>query len=358
MSIKVGVIGTGMMGYSQIRNCFSKLSQYEVTAICDNYEPNLTRAVGFLKELGQKVQCYTDYKEMLKQGDFDLAVIVTPDYQHEEQAVACLNAGKHLRLEKPMATTPQGCFNIWEAYQKSGKVFQIGLELRYSYLIQKMRMLQSQVGTSKMIWCHEFRHPFLEKNGSVKNWIIQKQYSGGTLLEKNCHHFDLFNWMAASRPVAVFASGDNQVVYQDTDVLDNAFVTVEYQNGTRANLSLCLFSPQKKDQKNLHELEFGVIGEKGRLEIQDDTMFFWDRKGMTEEQYCFNRRNFEAHSDDIVPSLIELADCIEKGTQPLSGIDAAINSAMVGMAAEISAAEKRIVTITEVEKMFHIPYRI
>ncbi|MEA5010470.1 MAG: Gfo/Idh/MocA family oxidoreductase [Angelakisella sp.] len=356
MSIKVGVIGTGMMGSSQIRNCFGKLPQYEITAICDNYQPNLDAVSGWLADKGQKVASFTDYKEMLQQADFDLAVIVTPDFAHEEQAVACLNAGKHVRLEKPMATTPQGCKNILEAYQKSGKVLQIGLELRYAYLTRRMQELKERLGSTKMVWCHEFRHPFLDKTGSVKNWIIEKRFSGGTLLEKNCHHFDLFNMVAGAKPVRVYASGDNQVIYQHTDVLDNAFVTVEYENGIRACLSLCMFAPEKKGQKHMGALELGILGDKGRLELKDDELYFWDRDCHTEEHYHFNRSNFEAHSDDITPSLIELAGCIETGTQPYTDIRTGINSAMVGMAAELSAEEKRIVEISEMEKLFGVSF--
>ncbi len=358
MSIKTAVIGTGLMGFSQIKNCFSKLPQYEIVAVCDNHAQNLQKAVDFLHSKGKTVQSYSDCNTMLKDSDFDLAVIVTPDYLHEEQAIACLNAGKHIRLEKPLAITPEGCRNIYDAYKNSGVVFQIGLELRYSYLIKKMSAIKGQLGGVKMMWCHEFRHPFLEKTGSIENWIVQKKYSGGTLLEKNCHHFDLFNFMAEAKPISIYASGDNKTIYADTDVLDNAFVTVEYENGSRANLSLCLFAPEKRWQKDMTALELGLLGKQGRMEMHDDDLYFWDRETCSQEHYHFERDNHEAHSDDILPSLVELAECIQNGTQPLADIHAGINSAMVSIAAEISAEEKRVVSIAELEEMFDIKYKV
>lgn len=356
MTIRTAVIGTGMMGSSQVRNCLSKLPQFEIVALCDDHAPNLNATANFLREQGKSVACYTDYQQMLREADFDLAVIVTPDHLHAEQAAACLEAGKHVRLEKPMATTPEGCRRVQEAYEKSGKILQIGLELRYAFLTQRLLELLPRLGRIRMVWCHEFRNPFLEKNGSIKNWIVEKRYSGGTLLEKNCHHFDLFNMVAGCRPTRLYASGDNQTIYQDADVLDNAYVTVEYENGVRGMLSLCLFAPEKKLQAHMGSLEFGVLGDAGRLELRDDDLYFWDREGRGEEHYHFCRSNFEAHSDDILPSLVELAQCIESGKQPFTNISTGINSALVGMAAELSAEQKRIVEIRELEEQMGIPY--
>ena len=149
--------------------------------------------------------------------------------------------------------------------------------------------------------------------------------------------------------MSVYASGDGLVEYAKTDILDNAFVTVEYENGIRAMLSLCLFAPKKIAGSSLNELEMGLLGNRGRLELRGDEVFVWDRETGGEERWHYARENFEAHSDDIIPSLVELADCIRSGGEPLTGIQAGINSALVSFAAERSAEQKRIVTIAEIE---------
>ena len=348
--IKTAVVGLGMMGSSQIRNCLWKLPQYEITAVCDPFSPNLDACKLLFTERGLPVHCYADHREMLKDADCELVVIVSPDYTHEQIACDCLEAGKHIRLEKPLATTPEGCAHIQRVHEKSGKLLQIGLELRYAAPTRKIREWQEQLGSLKMLTCNEFRPPFLPKRGMVDDWITKKQLTGGTLLEKNCHHFDLFNWFAASKPVSVYASGDGAVEYAHTDVLDNAFVTVQYENGVRAMLSLCLFAPKKIAGSSLNELEIGLIGNRGRLEMRGDDVFVWDRVTGTEERWHYARENFEAHSDDIIPSMLELADCIRNGGEPLTGIQAGINSALVAFAAERSAEQKRIVTIAEIEQ--------
>lgn len=355
--IKVGVIGVGMMGSSQIRNCFDVVEGFEVVAICDVYEPNIAKMEDYFHSQNRKVEVYRDYREMLEKCDFSLAAIVTPDYLHEEMAVACLNAGKHIRLEKPMATTLDGCRRIMEAQQKSGNIVQIGLELRYANIIGKMRESVGRLGELKMAWCHEFRNPFLHKEGLIPDWITIKQYSGGTLLEKNCHHFDLFNMIMGCKPTRVYASGDNQVEYKHTDVLDNAFVTVDYENGSRAMLSLCLFAPNLTTQKQMYQFELGLLGDRGRLEIRGDHLYLWDREGKSEEHYEYLRSNFEAHNEDINPSLVELADCIRNNKKPYTDLSTGLNSALVALAAERSAEQQRPVELGEMEREFGVSFQ-
>lgn len=340
--IKTAIIGLGMMGFSQFRNCFLPSDDYEVTAVCEIYEPNIERFKTYCAEHDLNVPLYKDYKEMLQNADFELAVIVTPDYQHEQQAIDCLTAGKHLRLEKPMAISLEGCERLIETWKQHPQIVQIGYELRYSDTIEKMRTYLPLIGQPKMLWCHEFRHPFLHKDGLIPDWIIQKQYSGGTLLEKNCHHFDLFNMFADSEPVSVYATGDNQVIYKDTDVLDNAFVTVNYKNGIHAMLSLCMFSPELKNQKHMHALEIGILGDQGRMELKDDTLYVWDRNGKSETIYTYLRSNYEAHSEDIERSLKELADCIRHNRQPFTDIYTGLYSSRISIAAEESVRTGQI----------------
>lgn len=93
------------------------------------------------------------------------------------------------------------------------------------------------VGSVRQLWCKEFRGPFGIK---VDDWIVQRRWSGGTLVEKNCHHFDLFNWFAGSTPRRVAAFGSIDLVYGadrfsvTPDVIDNAQVLVQYESGATA----------------------------------------------------------------------------------------------------------------------------
>ncbi|OQU73945.1 oxidoreductase, partial [Helicobacter pylori] len=137
----------------------------------------------------------------------------------------------------------------WQIAQNYPKVLQIGLRYRYKPIyveaIHEAKVRRS-LGEIKTLTIMEHREPFLDK---VKQWNKFSKYSGGTLVEKCCHYFDLFNLFAASRPVSVYASGSQAVNFKDfeydgerSDILDNAFVIVEYENGVRANFNLCMFA--------------------------------------------------------------------------------------------------------------------
>src|SRR5690349_11546349 len=73
----------------------------------------------------------TDYGEMLARSDVDAVAVCSPDFCHEEHAVAVLESGKHLFLEKPMALTTAGCDRILNAWRASGKRMMIGFNMRY-----------------------------------------------------------------------------------------------------------------------------------------------------------------------------------------------------------------------------------
>ncbi len=354
--IRVGIIGFGMMGRMQALGCFGALAEdFRLAAVCDDHPPHLAAA----RELyGPEVAYFKDYRRMLDEGDFDLAAVVTPDFLHEEMAVACLRAGRHLRLEKPMALDPGGCARVIEAAERSGMVVQIGLELRYAELVTRMRERREALGRLKMLWCHEFRHPFLPKPGSVPDWIVRREYSGGTLVEKCCHHFDLFNDFADARPVSVYASGDNEVQYAHTDVLDNAFATVEYENGVRASLSLCMFAPSSEGRPGLSTLDFGLLGDSGRMELRSDELSLWDRTRPGVERFRHDRVDTVGHDDEIVPSLRDLARCVREGGTPDADLRAGLDSVMVAWAAEESVRIRRVVTLREVEERFGVEYRV
>lgn len=126
------------------------------------------------------------------------------------------------------------------------------------------------VGNVKMVSIREHRFPFLIKVG---DWNRFTRNTGGTLVEKTCHYFDLMNVITGARPTQVFASGSQDVNHLDevydgetSDILDNAYVIVDYPGGERAMLDLCMFAEATKDQE-----ELSVVGDKGKLDARIPT---------------------------------------------------------------------------------------
>jgi myo-inositol 2-dehydrogenase / D-chiro-inositol 1-dehydrogenase len=125
---------------------------------------------------------------------------------------------------------------------------------------------RKSLGEIKMVNITEHRVPFLDK---VKQWNKFSKYSGGTLVEKCCHYFDLLNLFSGSRPVSVFATGSQAVNFiefeyngEKSDILDNAIVSVVYENGIRASFNLCMFAPMFYE-------EISICGDEGYLKAYE-----------------------------------------------------------------------------------------
>ena len=116
-----------------------------------------------------------------------------------------------------------------------------------------------------MLTIREHRYPFLDKVGQ---WNRFGENTGGTLVEKCCHHFDLMRLITGSEAVRVYASGAQDVNHLDErhegrtpDILDNALVIVDFANGVRCALELCMFAEGAEPQEQLT-----AIGEIGKLD--------------------------------------------------------------------------------------------
>ena len=263
--IRYGVIGTGMMGVEHILNVLA-LDDSSVVAIADTDEAS--QAEG-LKAAGEGTIVYDNYVDLLADENVDAVVVVTPNFTHIDVMKDVFASGKHVLCEKPLCITAAECKALMELAQGYDGVVWVGLEYRYmpavGALIKEVR--DGFVGDVKMVAIREHRFPFLVK---VEDWNRFTRNTGGTLVEKTCHYFDLMNLIIDDRPVQVYASGNQAVNHLDevydgvrSDILDNAFVIVDYPNGVRAMLDLCMFAEATKDQE-----EISVVGPKGKLDAR------------------------------------------------------------------------------------------
>lgn len=273
-NLNFALIGAGIMGQEH-----SRITEMEgrgrITAV---YDPNPAGPIAIEKIVKQydperKLRVYKSLEEAVTDPDTDALLICTPNYTHLEVLRKLVPSGKHILLEKPMATNIKDAMEILQISRDYPAVFQVGLQYRYkaNYVEAKNDVLdQHKIGDVKMLFIAERRIPFLDKVGQ---WNKQSRFSGGTLVEKCCHYFDLFNFFAGSRPRRVISSGSQAVNFKDfsykgvpSDILDNAFVIVEYESGVRACFNLCMFSPMFFE-------EFVVCGDRGQLKAWEQEDF-------------------------------------------------------------------------------------
>ncbi len=249
---RYGVIGTGMMGVEHIMN-INHIDGAAVTAYADPHQPSRSNAASITTD----AVGFADYRKMLESDLVDAVVIVTPNHTHVDVLADALATDLHVLVEKPLCTTVEDCRLTIERAADRAAITWVGLEYRYmppvARLIDEVR--KGTVGDLKMLAIREHRFPFLPK---IDNWNRFNRNSGGTLVEKCCHYFDLMNHIIGSEPVRVMASGAQDVNHLDEsydgetpDILDNAYVIVDYDNGARAMLDLSMFAEATYNQEEL-----------------------------------------------------------------------------------------------------------
>ena len=266
-AVRYGVIGTGMMGVEHISNLLA-IDGVEVTALADPDERSLDQAhhaVG----TDARVARFVDHRDLISSGACDAVVIATPNHTHHDVLLDVLASPLHVLVEKPLCTTVGDCQDVVEAAAggPAGRVVWMGLEYRYMPPTQRLlaEVRGGTVGDVKMVAVREHRFPFLHKVG---NWNRFNRNTGGTLVEKCCHYFDLMNLVVGTRPRRVMASGGQAVNHLDEsydgevpDIIDNAYVVVEYAGGVRAMLDLCMFAEASRNEQ-----ELCVVGDEGKVE--------------------------------------------------------------------------------------------
>ena len=278
---------------------------------------------------------YQDYDLLLKDNDVDVVLIATPNWLHKDQAISAFRADKHVFLEKPVGVDLAECDAILEAWSQSGCLLQVGHELRHANLLRSMRekIDEGLIGQVQMIVLQEFRFPLLP------GWR-QTGKTGGVMLEKNSHFFDLFNWLAGAPACRVIGVGGNNV-NKDSPLIDHCIVTVEYKNNVRATLLMCLFAEHGS------QLTIDVVGDEGRLiaRAQDQRLTFYSRQNDAPMEWSFEpgadgtfHMGFRTEHEALVRSFREGKPVIANGPE-------ARETMRVALAAELAVSEGTIVDL-------------
>ena len=261
----LAVIGTGTIGQEHMYVA-TLLGRTRVHGIYDSQPQSMDSAEKNFKGYSeQPLIRYADLASACSDPEVDALLICTPNHTHADVLKVAMRSGKPIFLEKPMATTLADADAIVKANDAYPSFIQIGLQYRFKaqYLEAFHEVQQRQsVGVVKTISMSEYRPPFLDKVGQ---WNKFNQNSGGTMVEKCCHYFDLINLLADAMPLRVYASGGQAVNFLDfqkdgipADIDDHAFVIIDYANGVRANFTLNMFCHDFTE-------ELVITGDRGRL---------------------------------------------------------------------------------------------
>ena len=345
--LRIGVIGTGGRG---------SLAKYahqpaEGTAVVAGADILPAVEKPFRDFYGAEAFFTADYKELLNR-DLDAIFVTSPDFCHEEHALATLNAGISVYLEKPMAITIAGCDRILEAARRTGAKLYLGHNMRHFASVRKMKQLidTGAIGEVKTGWC---RH-FIGYGGDAyfKDWHADRTKSTGLLLQKGAHDIDVLHWLCGGYTRRVVAMGAQTLYHQITDrhspesggsaswsndhwpplsqkqlhpvldVEDLNMMLMELDNGVFCSYQQCHYTPDA--WRN-----YTIIGSEGRIENFGDSgccnVKLWNKRrdGFIEANQTFELEPEEGGhggaDDKIVAEFIRfLREGIATSTSPVA----------------------------------------
>ena len=355
-TVRYGIVGVGMMGLEHLRN-LAALPGAEVTAVSDPHGPSRQAALGEAAAAGvASPAVFEDHRALLDSGRCDAVVVASPNMTHAAVLDDVLTTDLPVLVEKPLCTTVADCRAVVEAARDRRGIVWVGLEYRYMPPVAALigEVAGGAVGRVRMVALREHRFPFLPKVG---DWNRFSRNTGGTLVEKCCHFFDLMCLVVGDRPVRVLASGAQDVNHLDErydgetpDILDNALVIVEFADGVRASLDLCMFAEGSRNQE-----ELSVVGDAGKVEaflpsgvLRVGTRAGWG-PGVVERVVADDRVAHEGfHHGASYLEHLDFLDAVRTGRPPTVGVEDGLWSVAVGVAAHRSIDEGRAVTLAEV----------
>ncbi len=260
--INYGIIGCGMMGREHLRN-IALLPDARAAAI---YEPDRIQADA-AKAIAPNARLKQSVADLLRDDSLDCLLIASPNHMHVGQfeEIAAIRP-LPLLIEKPLYTQPGDAARLASLQAAYPAPVWVAMEYRYMPPVQTfIEQVAAATGGAKMLTIREHRFPFLPKIG---DWNRFNRYTGGTLVEKCCHFFDLMRLIMGVEPVRIAASAGQDVNHKDErygdetpDIWDGAYVIVDFENGTRAMLELCMYADGSRYQE-----EITAVGPVGKIE--------------------------------------------------------------------------------------------
>jgi predicted dehydrogenase len=360
-AMEVAILGGGQMGI----NVMQHLKDSPLVGGITVFDPNAERLAQFGRDHGVKTS--DSLERVLDNPAVRLVFITASNDAHKTLAIAALEAGKAVMCEKPMATNLADAEAMVEAVERTKGFLQIGFELRYSHLYTTVkdwiekgllgRVLNTQCTYCTSAW------------GRHNVWRAASDTSGGMFGEKLSHYVDLVRWWIGDEVEEVYAvSAPNAISYYE--VRDNYHCTYRFKNGAVSQLTFMmapaatfkgdpLQNAVSQQAGDGHVLRYMVYGDKGAAEtdVFPRTLKRWefgeDDYGQTsawvQTETWDPDRDF-AYFHNTHDQALDIVQRVAKGESPKTNPREALETTRLCFAAELSAAEKRVVRLDELKQ--------
>jgi predicted dehydrogenase len=210
--VNVGVGSRSRMYLTAITKSFAK--DNELVAVCDTNPGRMDVALKYIAPSGGKAPkkyLASDFDKMIKETKPDCVIVTCPDAFHDEYIVRALDAGCDCITEKPLTTTPEKAQRILDACKRNNRHVRVLFNYRYSPPRTQVKdlLMSNAIGDVMSVDFHWLLNT-LHGADYFRRWHSNKDISGGLMIHKATHHFDLVNWWLGSEPEIVLAHGKRE----------------------------------------------------------------------------------------------------------------------------------------------------
>jgi UDP-N-acetylglucosamine 3-dehydrogenase len=309
----VAVIGTGQWGKNHAR-VYKELPSTELVAICD---VNAERAKTMAAHYG--IKAYSDSTQMLKDKQIEVVNVCTWSTTLANEAKKALNAGKHVLVEKPMATTPQEAKNLVQTAQENGLYLTVGFLMRFIPGLQLIRQSVENKKIGELVCLTAKRvSQWPERIGDV-----------GVVKDTAIHDIDVMRFISKEEPVSVYAKMGSMRIKKFEDY---AHIMLTYQNGESAFIESNWLTPYKTRMLT-------VTGSEAIMRLDYITQDIWI------EQKSENVQPRLSFQEPLKAELQHFVDCIINKKEPMVTGRDGVRALEIATAAIKSSAKNRAIKI-------------
>nr|WP_296073261.1 Gfo/Idh/MocA family oxidoreductase [uncultured Actinoplanes sp.] len=257
--IRVGVVGTGMIGQDHIRRMTSVLSGVRVTAVTD-VDASVAAEVG--GRIGARV--FATGEELIGSPDVDAVVVCSWGPTHEDYVLASIAAGKPVFCEKPLATTQEACLRIVEAETAYGsRLVQVGYMRRYDFAYRRLKQAldSGEIGMPLMMHC-------AHRNAGVPPHF-QKEMA---ITDSVVHEIDMVRWMFGTE-IAAMRVLEPRRSRNGGELADPLFVLLEMDNGVLVDVEVSV------NIRYGYDIRGEIVGENGTAALGSQSPLSVRREG-------------------------------------------------------------------------------
>ena len=340
--VRFGLVGYGMFGAHHAR-AIAATSGAELVAVAAKSEASREAAQA---EHANAVT-YADYHELIQRNDIDVVSVVVPNALHYEVALAALQGGKHLFLEKPMALTVAQCDELLAIANQHNRLIAINHELRHSSLWQGVKQLidDGVIGQPQHALIELSRFPYRQGSDGWR-WDIARV--GNWILEEPIHFFDLARWYlsAAGEPVSIYARANSRQA-DKPELRDNFSAVVNHESGAYAVVSQTLAAFG-------HHVSAKVSGTAGTIwawwsaaDARSDKPQFGLSYGLGDDVHEMTFTKSTGELLELADQYAMLVNCVQTGNQPVCTGSDGRWSTLLCLAAQSSVDTGQCVSLAE-----------